>query len=67
MDVDLTTTIQGTRRGNARRANELKFEQAALLRDQIKELKRMTDGGTPAKRRPAKLSKENTTSHAGTQ
>ncbi len=26
-------------------ANELKFEKAALLRDQIKELKRMMDGG----------------------
>jgi excinuclease UvrABC nuclease subunit len=28
-------------------ANELKFEKAALLRDQIKELKRMMDGGQP--------------------
>jgi excinuclease UvrABC nuclease subunit len=30
-------------------ANELKFEKAALLRDQIKELKRMIDGGKPEK------------------
>jgi excinuclease UvrABC nuclease subunit len=28
-------------------ANELKFEKAALLRDQIKELQRMMDGGQP--------------------
>jgi excinuclease UvrABC nuclease subunit len=30
-------------------ANELKFEKAALLRDQIKELKRMMDGSRPVK------------------
>jgi len=49
-------------------ANELKFEQAALLRDQIKELNAMTDGGTPAKEaEPAKLSKETRPGHAGTQ
>ena len=29
-------------------AEELQFEKAALLRDQIKELKRMMDGGQPA-------------------
>ena len=28
-------------------AEDLKFEKAALLRDQIKELKRMMDGGKP--------------------
>ncbi len=39
----------------------LKFEKAALLRDQIKELKRMMDGGAPAKRsETSKLSEENT-------
>jgi hypothetical protein len=42
----------------------LKFEKAALLRDQIKELKRMMDGGAPAKdvkAQPRKLSEENAT------
>ena len=28
-------------------AEDLQFEKAALLRDQIKELKRMIDGGKP--------------------
>jgi excinuclease ABC subunit B len=49
MDVDLTTTIQELEEEMLAAANELKFEKAALLRDQIKELKRMMDGGAPAK------------------
>ncbi|MGA3283864.1 MAG: excinuclease ABC subunit UvrB [Verrucomicrobiota bacterium] len=48
MDVDLTTTIQELEDEMLTAANELKFEKAALLRDQIKELKRMIDGGQPA-------------------
>jgi excinuclease ABC subunit B len=49
MDVDLTTTIQELEDEMLAAANELKFEKAALLRDQIKELKRMRDGGVSSK------------------
>jgi excinuclease ABC subunit B len=47
MDVDLTETINELEDEMLTAANELKFEKAALLRDQIKELKRMIDGGKP--------------------
>ena len=58
MDVDLTTTIQELEDEMLAAANELKFEKAALLRDQIKELKRMVDGSQPAKevKRPSNKS-----------
>ena len=49
MDVDLTETISELEDEMLAAANELKFEKAALLRDQIKELKRMMDGGQPVK------------------
>jgi excinuclease ABC subunit B len=49
MDVDLTETINELEDEMLTAANELKFEKAALLRDQIKELKRMMDGRPPAK------------------
>jgi excinuclease ABC subunit B len=49
MDVDLTETINELEDEMLTAANELKFEKAALLRDQIKELKRMMDGSPPAK------------------
>jgi excinuclease ABC subunit B len=48
MDVDLTETIQELEDEMLAAANELKFEKAALLRDQIRELKRMTEGRRPA-------------------
>jgi excinuclease ABC subunit B len=48
MDVDLTETINELESEMLTAANELKFEKAALLRDQIKELKRMMEGGRPA-------------------
>jgi excinuclease UvrABC nuclease subunit len=39
-------------------AEDLHFEKAALLRDQIKELKRMLDGGQPdEKAKPASYGK----------
>jgi excinuclease ABC subunit B len=58
MDVDLTTTILELEDEMLAAANELKFEKAALLRDQIKELKRMVDGSQPAKegKRPSNKS-----------
>ena len=46
-DIDLTSTIQELESEMLMAAEDLKFEKAALLRDQIKELKRMMDGGGP--------------------
>jgi excinuclease ABC subunit B len=43
-DIDLTSTIQELEGEMLKAAEDLKFEKAALLRDQIKELKRMIDG-----------------------
>ena len=44
LDVDLTQTISELETDMLKAAEELQFEKAALLRDQIKELKRMIDG-----------------------
>ena len=49
MDVDLTETISELETEMLKAAEELQFEKAALLRDQIKELKRMIDGSPAAK------------------
>jgi len=49
MDVDLTETINELESEMLTAANNLEFEKAALLRDQIKELKRAIDGSQPAK------------------
>jgi excinuclease ABC subunit B len=68
LDVDLTTTIQELEDEMLAAANELKFEKAALLRDQIKELKRMLDGGAPAKEaKPLNYRKKTRPGRAGTQ
>jgi len=48
-DIDLTSTIQELETEMLKAAEDLKFEKAALLRDQIKELKRVIDGGPPAR------------------
>ena len=48
MDVDLTETLRELEEEMLTAANNLEFEKAALLRDQIKELKRMTGGGEAA-------------------
>ena len=47
LDVDITQTISELESEMLKAAEELQFEKAALLRDQIKELKRMIDGGKP--------------------
>jgi excinuclease ABC subunit B len=47
MDVDLTETIKELESEMLTAANNLEFEKAALLRDQIKELKRALDGTQP--------------------
>jgi excinuclease ABC subunit B len=44
VDVDLATTIQELETDMLKAAEDLHFEKAALLRDQIKELKRMMNG-----------------------
>jgi excinuclease ABC subunit B len=53
MDVDLTETIRELEEEMITAANNLEFEKAALLRDQIKELKRMMGGGGEASSTPA--------------
>jgi len=47
MDVDLTETINELEAEMLAAANNLEFEKAALLRDQINELKRAIDGSDP--------------------
>jgi excinuclease ABC subunit B len=49
MDVDLTETIAELETEMLAAANNLEFEKAALLRDQIKELKRALTGSEPVK------------------
>jgi excinuclease ABC subunit B len=43
-DLDVTETIRELEEEMLKAAEDLQFEKAALLRDQIKELKRMVDG-----------------------
>jgi len=51
-DIDISETIKELEEEMLTAANNLEFEKAALLRDQVRELKRTLDGGaTPA---PAK-------------
>jgi excinuclease ABC subunit B len=45
MDIDLNETIKELETEMVAAANNLEFEKAALLRDQIREVKRMMDGG----------------------
>jgi len=47
LDVDLTETISELETEMLAAAEELQFEKAALLRDQIKELKRMIEDAKP--------------------
>ena len=48
-DIDLSETLKELEEEMLRAANNLEFEKAALLRDQIRELKRVLDGSAPAK------------------
>jgi len=59
MDVDLAETINELESEMLTAANNLEFEKAALLRDQIKELKRAMDGAQPAEevRKPVSYQK----------
>jgi len=49
MDVDVTETIRELEAEMLKAAEDLQFEKAALLRDQIKELKHMVSGERPEK------------------
>jgi excinuclease ABC subunit B len=48
MDIDIQQTINELEEEMVGAANNLEFEKAALLRDQIRELKRTLEGGKPA-------------------
>ena len=48
VDIDLNETIRELEEEMLAAANNLEFEKAALLRDQIRELKRASDGGAPS-------------------
>jgi excinuclease ABC subunit B len=48
-DIDLSETIRELEEEMLAAANNLEFEKAALLRDQIRELKRAVDGGSAVK------------------
>jgi excinuclease ABC subunit B len=48
VDIDLNDTIKELEEEMLAAANNLEFEKAALLRDQIRELKRAIDGSQPA-------------------
>jgi len=49
-DLDFTETIRELEGEMLKAAEDLQFEKAALLRDQIKELKRMLAGGPPTEK-----------------
>ena len=49
MDIDINETIRELEEEMLAAANNLEFEKAALLRDQIRELKRAVDGSAPVK------------------
>src|SRR2546426_10957101 len=61
VDIDLNDTIRELEEEMLRAANNLEFEKAALLRDQIRELKRALDGGKepkePERRQPVSYRK----------
>jgi excinuclease ABC subunit B len=64
LDVDLTATIAELEGEMMKAAEDLAFEKAALLRDQIKELKRMLDGG-PAEAKGKPVSYNRSAKSAG--
>jgi len=49
VDIDINETVKELEEEMLVAANNLEFEKAALLRDQIRELKRAVDGSEPAK------------------
>src|SRR5258708_5370049 len=57
VDIDITETIKELEEEMLGAANNLEFEKAALMRDQIRELKRMTGDGKPGPARETKPSR----------
>src|SRR5208337_5302035 len=57
VDLDINQTIKELEEEMLAAANNLEFEKAALLRDQIRELKRALDGAAPAPAPKARTSK----------
>ena len=57
VDVDINETIRELEEEMLGAANNLEFEKAALLRDQIRELKRGIEGGKPGKEGEATATK----------
>ncbi len=57
VDLDLNQTVKELEEEMLSAANNLEFEKAALLRDQIRELKRTMDGGQPGKEAKGPASK----------
>ena len=53
VDLDISQTVKELEEEMLAAANNLEFEKAALLRDQIRELNRTLDGVAPAKPSPA--------------
>jgi excinuclease ABC subunit B len=49
VDIDINETVKELETEMLNAANNLEFEKAALLRDQIRELKRTLEGAAPAK------------------
>src|SRR6516162_579650 len=49
VDIDVSQTIKELEEEMLTAANNLEFEKAALLRDQVRELRRTMEGGTAAK------------------
>jgi excinuclease ABC subunit B len=70
VDIDINETIKELEEEMLAAANNLEFEKAALLRDQIRELKRGTDGGEPVKdagRRPVSYGRSGKRTTSGSQ
>ena len=55
VDLDLNETIKELEEEMLTAANNLEFEKAALLRDQVRELKRTIEGGKPEKPAPVEV------------
>jgi len=57
VDLDLSETVKELEQEMLTAANNLEFEKAALLRDQIRELKRTMEGGVSAKEKAGQTAK----------
>jgi len=65
VDLDVSATIKELEQEMITAANNLEFEKAALLRDQIRELKRLLDGGKTSQPEPAKSPSGRKTTYRG--